>query len=264
MPYEDFHDEIKKAGKDTALLVKSKGNGWFIFNQDYIAPSIDERNQLIHTLCPSATLPTSIANAMRDAFTRLNKNIKDKVLIAKAQWAAHLCSKIHNMAMNPRLAWEHIHLLTGGSTIHHKKSVPMAMKMPNGNIATNRKENISVFAPHFERVFNNHCPVDLTILNKIAQHPVLPELDLPISFDKVDAAINKLKDGKSPGLNDIPHEAYKAMNIHTCCRIHRYVAAFFKVDIEYPGWHQSQCVAVPKRKSLQPKQMARGDAHGCL
>jgi hypothetical protein len=32
MPYEDFHDKIKKAGNDTALLVKSKGDDWFIFN----------------------------------------------------------------------------------------------------------------------------------------------------------------------------------------------------------------------------------------
>ena len=38
MPYEDFHDKIKKGGNDTALLVKSKGDDWFIFNRDYIAP----------------------------------------------------------------------------------------------------------------------------------------------------------------------------------------------------------------------------------
>jgi hypothetical protein len=63
MPYEDFHDKIKKAGNDTALLVKSKGDDWFIFNRDYIAPPINEWNQLIHTLHSSATLPTSIATA---------------------------------------------------------------------------------------------------------------------------------------------------------------------------------------------------------
>jgi hypothetical protein len=238
MPYEDFHDEIKKAGNNTALLVKSKGDDWFIFNRDYIAPPIGKRNQLIHALRSSATLPTSIANAMHDALVHLNKTIKDKVFIAKAQWAAHLCSKIHNMAMNPRLAWEHIHLLTGGSTAHHQKSVPMAMKLPNGNITTNGKENMSVFGPHFECIFNNHCPVDLTIPNKITQRPVLSELDLPISFDKVYAAINKLKNGKSPGLNGNPPEAYKEMNSCTHRRIHRYIVDFFEGDVDYPGWHQ--------------------------
>jgi hypothetical protein len=189
---------------------------------------------------------------------RLNKTIKDKVLIAKAQWAAHLCSKIHDMAMNPRLAWEHIRLLTGGSTAHHKKSVLMAMKMPNGNIATNWKENMSVFGPHFKCVFNNHRPVDLTILNKIAQCPVLSELDLPISFDKVNAAINKSKNGKSPGLNGIPPEAYKAMNSCTHRRIHCYVVNYFEGDVEYPGWHQSQCVPVLKKGNLSNPNKWRG------
>jgi hypothetical protein len=121
MPYEDFNKEIKKVGKETPLLVKSKGNDWFLFNQDYLAPLIDERNQLIHALCSSADLPASIINAMHDALTHFNKNVKDKVLIANARWAAHLCSKTHDMVMNPRIVWEHIHILTGSSTAHHKK-----------------------------------------------------------------------------------------------------------------------------------------------
>lgn len=111
----------------------------------------------------------------------------------------------------------------------------MAMKMLNGNIPTNRKENMPIFGPHFERVFNNHRPVDLTIFDKIAQWPVLPEIDLTISFDKVDAAINKLKNGKIPDRNGIPPESYKAMNSRTCRRIHRYIAAFFEGDMDYPG-----------------------------
>ena len=85
-----------------------------------------------------------------------NKNVKDKVLIAKARWAAHVCSKIHDMRTNPRVAWEYIRLLTSGSTAHHKKKVKMAMKMANGKPATNDKENMAVFGPHFEQVFNNH------------------------------------------------------------------------------------------------------------
>ena len=82
---------------------------------------------------------------------------------------------------------------------------------------------------------------------------MLPKLDLPISFDKVDAAINKLKNGKSPGLNSIPPEAYKTMNRRRHCRIHRYVAAFFKGDVNSLGWHQSQCIPVQK-KGISPTQ----------
>ena len=96
-------------------------------------------------------------------------------------------------AIKPLVAWEYIHLLTGGSTAHHKK-----------NLATNGKQNMTVFGPHFERVFNNHRPIDIDVLNDIPQHPTLHEINSPITFDEVNTAINKPKNGKSPGLTGIP------------------------------------------------------------
>jgi hypothetical protein len=126
----------------------------------------------------------------------------------------------------------------------------MAMKMANGKLATNGKENMAVFGPNFDRVFNNHCLVEPTILTDIPQHPTLHDIDSPSTYNKVDAAINKLKNGKSPGLNGIPPEAYKAMNTETQQRVHAYVAAFFEGKADYDGWHASQCIPVPKSGNL--------------
>ena len=72
----------------------------------------------------------------------------------------------------------------------------MAMKMTDGKLTSNGKECMTVFGPHFDRVFNNHRPVDPTILDDIPQRPILHDIDSPITFAKVDAAINKLKNGK--------------------------------------------------------------------
>jgi hypothetical protein len=107
-------------------------------------------------------------------------------------------------------------------------------------------------------VFNNHHPVNPTILDKIAQCSVLYELDLPIFFEEVDAAINTRKNGKAPGLNGIPPKAYKAMKSCTCCRIYRYIAAFFENNADYMGWHQSRCVPVPKKGNLSDPNKWRG------
>ncbi len=82
------------------------------------------------------------------------------------------------------------------------------MKLENGKLASNGKENMSVFGPHFDQVYNNHRPVDLSILDKIPQRPTLLDIDSPITFEEVNTAINKLKNGKSPGLTGIPPEAY--------------------------------------------------------
>ena len=70
----------------------------------------------------------------------------------------------------------------------------MVMKMADGKIATNGKENMAVFGPHFDRVFNNHRPVDLTILDDVPQRPPfmtltctshLQKLMLPLTNSKV-------------------------------------------------------------------------------
>jgi hypothetical protein len=72
----------------------------------------------------------------------------------------------------------------------------------------------------------------------------------PLPFEEVNTAINKLKNGRSPGLNRIPSEAYKAMNVATQRRVHGYVTVFFEGDADYEGWHASQCVPVPKSGNL--------------
>ena len=79
----------------------------------------------------------------------------------------------------------------------------MAMKVENGE-ATNGKENMTVFGPHFDRAVNNHRPVNPTILANIPQCPILHDIDSPITFDGVNDAINKLKPGKASGLNGAP------------------------------------------------------------
>ena len=45
----------------------------------------------------------------------------------------------------------------------------MAMRLPNGNKATNASENMEVFGPHFHNVFNNHRPTDPTVLEHVPQ-----------------------------------------------------------------------------------------------
>ncbi len=132
------------------------------------------------------------------------------VLLAKSRWYSNICLHIHDMQVNPRLAWEYICILTDGETAHHKKSINMAMQLPHGTLASNGSENMAVLGPHFKRVFSNHQPVNLSIFDLIPQWEQLMEIDHPITFSEVDKAINKLMPGKAPGLNDIPPEAYKA------------------------------------------------------
>ncbi len=71
------------------------------------------------------------------------------------------------MRMDPRQAWENIRLLTDGETAHHKTNINMAMKLESRDLASNAKENMSVFGMHFHKVLNTHRPVDNSVLDLI-------------------------------------------------------------------------------------------------
>ncbi len=78
------------------------------------------------------------------------------------------------------------------------------MCLESGELASKAKENMSVFGVHFNKVLNNHRPIDYTVLDLIKPKLCLIAIDISITFNKVTRAINKLKKGKSPGLNGIP------------------------------------------------------------
>ncbi|KAL7525760.1 hypothetical protein ACHAXR_003162, partial [Thalassiosira sp. AJA248-18] len=256
--YDDFNANIMLAAERTATLVKNNCEGWFQFNRTELAPLIEERNEAHHKLKSIPSTQPELRSQLEIDLKRLRKLVSDKVILAKSKWYAHLCEKIHDMSMNPRLAWEYIKILTGGESAHHRKTKNMAMKRSNGNLATNDDENMEVMQPHFQKVFNNHRPVDLSALNLIEQRTTMWSLNDPISWTEFDQAVNKLKNGKAPGLNGVPPEAFKAMNQECRMHIFGYIQDFWEGEADYESWHRSQCVPVPKSGDLSNPNKWRG------
>jgi hypothetical protein len=162
------------------------------------------------------------------------------------------------MSIDPQLAWENIHILTGGETAHHKTNLNMSMHLENSELASNTKENMAVFGMHFNKVLNSHIPIDYTVHDLIKQKPCLTSIDTPITFKEVKQAINKLKKGKFPGLNGILPEALKAMDNTSHRTFHHHVCNFFEGGVDHEGWHKSQCVPVPKQGNLSNPNKWRG------
>ena len=117
---------------------------------------------------------------------------------------------------------------------------------------------MSVFGAHFTNVLNNHRPVDYSVLNLLKQKPRMTSIDNPITFSEVKRAINKLKKGKSPGLNGIPPDALKAMYNPSQRTVHHHVCNFFEGKVDHEGWHNSQCIPVPKKCDLSDPNKWQG------
>ena len=56
----------------------------------------------------------------------------------------------------------------------------MSMRLENGKLASNAKENMSVFGMHFDKVLNNLQPVDRSVLDLLEQKPCMMVIDNPI------------------------------------------------------------------------------------
>jgi len=260
MDYEQFNKSILKAGEMTATIIKENCEGWYQYNRETIAPILDEKNKLLHKYrsLVGNNEPEEMISKVKKELNLKNKHAKEAISLAKARWYNKLSTKIHDMNMNPKVAWEYIRILTGGETAHHKKTQNMAMRMENGKLAKDHKDNMKVMYPHFQRVFNNHRPVDSTILQLVKQRPVLGDINLPINWDEFNRAVNKLKNDKAPGLNGIPPEAYKAMDGECRTQVFKQVCDFFDGKEDYNGWHKSQCIPVPKSGDLSNPNKWRG------
>jgi hypothetical protein len=149
MDYNSYQEIILQAGALTATHHKCQCDGWFQMSCTTLAPLLKECNQVLHTTKHAHHLPPDIQATMRTDHKHLNHHIAHAVLHAKVTWYADICSKIHDMRMELRLAWAHIRLLQKGESAHLQKKTTMAMHLPDGSHATNATENMSDFSPHF-------------------------------------------------------------------------------------------------------------------
>jgi hypothetical protein len=246
MDNDTYQEAILQAGALTATHHKKQCTGWFQMSHGTLAPLLTERNQILHALKHTRQLSPAIHATMHSELKRLNRHVAHAVSHAKATWYADVCSKIHNMRMNPRLAWAHVRLLTQGEAAHHKKRVTMAICLPDGSRASTASENMSVLSPHFYQVYNTHRDTDPTLLDQIPRRHTLWELNDPITWNEFCMALTKLKNAKAPGLTGVPPGAYKAMSTTKLSHVYKHVNDFFLGDADYEQWHRSQCILSQK------------------
>jgi hypothetical protein len=164
---DNFCKAVVRAGREPAIAIDDKCEDWYAASKKIQAPAIKKKNQLRYPLHDRSNLSPDKIVHLKSRLKAINKCNQGLVKLAKTSWYKEICGKIHNMRMNPRLAWKNIRILTGGETTHHETNLNMSMRLENGKLASNAKENLSVFDMNFHKVLNNHRPVDSMVLDLI-------------------------------------------------------------------------------------------------
>ena len=120
---------------------------------------------------------------------------------------------------------------------HHKALTVMRFKLPNVNLAVTDAENTSILGPHFKRVYTNHQKIDWTVLDNILQSMTMVKLDTEITWEELNKAVTKLANGKSPGLNKVPPDAFKALSEKNLSPLLDFLKAFCNEETDFDEWH---------------------------
>ena len=211
--YTEFNANIILASQETATRKKTDNRGWFHHSENILLPIISYLDHLLHKL--RATDSPAEATFLKAHLDTAQNEVTDNISLAKAAWSALQVEQIHTMRFNSKTAWESVQVLAGGMTSHNKAPTVMRLMLPTGILASTDAENASVMGPNFEKVYTNHRHVAWDALIAISQREEMIELDSEITWEELQQAIAKLKNGKAPGLNDVPPDAFKSLTKKT-------------------------------------------------
>ena len=84
------------------------------------------------------------------------------------------------------------------------------------------------------------------------------ELDAIITWEEMKKIVMKLANGKSPGLNEIPPDAFKALSDRNVSLLHNFLNTFWNDETDFDEWHEGQVVPVSKSGNLSDPNKWRG------
>ena len=179
-----------------------------------------------------------------------NKNLKDIISIAKANWTYPLAERIHEMARNPKDSWKAVNTLKEWMQGHHKSPDIMRFIKEDGSFVGTDEEVVEILAKHFHKVYNSNVEIEWSVLDYLKQKPILSDMNLPLSLYKFKQAIRKLILHKAPASNRVSPNAIKALNEKNRMFLFKICYDYFENIQEIEEWQKGCLKILPKKGNL--------------
>jgi hypothetical protein len=239
--YASFIKATMRAAEETIQGEGRISKSWFEISKVELNRAIGLKNYW-----SNIWMLTDLEGA-RAKHSEARRNLKNAVKEAKRKWQNKRAEEIHNMKFDPKSAWAAVRELEAGLDGHHSKQSDMKMKMEDGSFAVSDKDNADIMGSHFKKVFNNHKPIDLSVLEELEQKPILDELGFTPTEGEIRAALRKIANGKSPGESGITPEALKGLDGYNFSILADFLTAYWNDPmIDYEDWHRNLLCALQK------------------
>ena len=189
--------------------------------------------------------------ADKERYRALCKDIKKSAKQDKRKWIENQCTEMSKYfgASKTKEAYKIVHELKG-----QMKRTMKAINDKNGNLMTEESEISSRWTEYARELFTGRGNYDegvvMELNNRSGQHSSMNDED-EILLSEVENAINKLKNNKSPGIDEIPAELIRAGGPQIAKEIHVICNKIWKEGRWPTDWSRSILVMLPKKGCLR-------------
>ena len=89
MTYDNFCEAAVHVGRETAMSIENKCEGWYTASKAILAPAIEEKNRLRHKLQERNCLTATEFDQLQQQLKNITKRNRDLVKLMLVQWNTH-------------------------------------------------------------------------------------------------------------------------------------------------------------------------------
>lgn len=229
----EFSETMTEAAKETLGKHKKKLKPWVTKD---ILQQCDTRREL-----KKGKSSTDGAIKYREINTSIRKSMKE----AREKWIEDQCTEIEECinSNNSKKAFQVVKDLT-----KKKTAKVSSIQDEAGNCLTEEKDIINRWTEYCSGLYNHPVNGDPEVLGITGPGE---DDDFPILREEVEAAVKSLKNGKAPGIDNIPSELIKNGGSITIDVLTKICNKIWQTGQWPTTWTQSLVITLPKKGNLQ-------------
>lgn len=242
--WEQQRNAYIKAAEEVLGYKKGKNKPWISSSTWKL---IDER-RIIKTRIES-TRSERVKNRRREEYRDKDREVKKNVREDKRRWMSEEAERAQNAAKNGRQKelYSIVKRLTGQSTSTRQTA---AVKSMNGELLKSKEARMARWKEHFQEVLNREAPEE----PPLEEGEEGQELEIPVEapdVEEIRTALRALRNGASPGVDQISAEMLKADIERTSRELKRIFDLIWDQETVPVQWTKGLICKIPKRGNLQ-------------
>ncbi|XP_050344603.1 uncharacterized protein LOC126769729 [Nymphalis io] len=220
----------------------TRNQDWFDAFDDDIKLLVEEHRHILNS---------KLANVHNKKESQ--HKLRLRVLELKDKWWKEKAAKLQHYAdMNlTGKFFEAIHAIYGPRL---RKTAPIYSKDRQHRV-TDKNSVLKRWAEHFNDVlYPTTLSANLSYVNSLEDFPVSEYLDNPPTFEEFVKAVKRLKNSKSPGMDQLPAEVYKYSGKHIVSRLYHLILNVWETEEVPQEWKDAIICKLYK---------AKGDVSDC-